>query len=153
MTDRTYGVPGFVAAFVSFLTHKDLDDELGEYHRARYAALKAAFEVDLEAPPSKGAQQTLLWNLFHGAIRRYLAASTPFDGVHQAPGSVSQLLSGHRVRLARLRDGTRAELLSMASTIFVALHGDREPVHERDLLAHGFAGGDEPDRPDPWDLL
>ena len=49
-----------------------------------------------------------------------------------------------------MRDATRAELLSMASAIFVALYGERAAVRERDLVKHGFAGGKEPDPLDFW---
>lgn len=152
MSDRTYNASGFVAAFLSFLAYEHLDNELGEYHRTRYVALKAAFEVDVEVPLSNDApfERALLWRFFHDAARRHVAASTPFDGIYEAPSAVGELLSGHGNRLAELRDATRAELLSMASVIFVALYGDRAAVHERDLLKHGFAGGKEPDPLDFW---
>ena len=151
-SDRTYNVSDFVAAYLSFLTYKHLDNELGEYHRTRYVALKAAFAVDVEAPFSNDAplERELLWDLFHGAVQHHVAASTPFDGISEAPRAVGELLVGHNSRLAKLRDATRAELLSMACALFVALYGKHADVHERDLLEHGFAGGKEPDPLDFW---
>ena len=152
MSDHAYDSSSFVAAFLSFLKYKHLDNELGEYHRTQYVALRAAFKVDVETPFSNDAslERELLWDLFHDAARRHVAASTPFDGIYEAPSAVGELLSGHGNRLAELRDATRAELLSMASAIFVALYGERAVVHERDLLEHGFAGGKEPDPLDFW---
>ena len=68
----------------------------------------------------------------------------------ESPRVVGELLVGHDHRLAELRDATRAELLSMACAIFVALYGERTAVQERDLPKHGFAGGEEPDPLDFW---
>lgn len=152
MSARTFTSSDLVASFLSFLAYKHLDNELAEYHRTRYFALKAAFGVDVEVPFSNDAplEHEVLWDLFHDAARRHGAASTPFDGIYEAPRAVGELLSGHGVRLAKLRDATRAELLSMACVIFVALYGEHAAVHERDLLKHGFAGGKEPDPLDFW---
>ena len=105
MRDRTYDAPGFVAAYMSFRTYDHLDNELGEYHRTRYVALKAAFEVDVDVPLSKDAplEHTVLWDLLHRAVRHHVAASTPFDGISEAPRAVGELLVGHNYHLANAR--------------------------------------------------
>ena len=64
VSDRTYNASGFVAAFLSFLAYKHLDNELGEYHRARYVALKAAFGVAVQQPNRRVANlRESVWGL------------------------------------------------------------------------------------------
>ena len=152
VSERTYDVAGFISAYLAFLTWGHLENELGEYHRSRYGALRAAFGVDVQLALADGASSdnVHLWDLFHDVLRGHAAASTPFDGMLETPPFIGKQVLAHARRLTELRDATRRELVSLAATIFTTLYtsGNRS-VSERELVEHGFIGGVEPD---PWDF-
>jgi hypothetical protein len=153
VTERTYEIGGLLTAYLAYLTYRELDSELGDYHRSRYAAFKAAFGVDVDAPLKTDAwsHARIFADFFHSAARRYVEASTPFDGVMEAPRAVYEAIAEHERRLRGLQNATRAELLSLMSTTFSAAWGDdHPPVTESALKTHGFDGGAEPDPVDFW---
>lgn len=147
MPERTYDIGGFVLAYLAYRTYGALDNELGHYHRARYAALKAASGVDVEAD----ADERIFAQLFERAAQQYLATTSPFEGMLECPARVYEAVVGHERRMRELCEATRAELLALMCTAFAAVWGPAyRPVAERALAVHGFDGGPEPDPIDFW---
>ena len=151
VNDRLYDASAFISAYLDHRRYITHTNELGAYHHTRYAALVAVFGVDVERPlPDETALgERVLWELFHDAAARYLAESTPFEGIMEAPRIVGELMTVHARRLAAARGAVKRELLAMQVTIFGALYGEHPAVSESALYAHGFAGGPEPN---PYDF-
>lgn len=126
------------------------------YYSKVYDAFRGAYQIDLDQKPVELQQSEkdldILHYFFLDVFKSRNSFSSPFDGVLEAPDSISDLYQTYGTKLSELRDASDALHENLMLELMEKIWGitDAYTVTQSDLDQHGYPTGPEPDLMDYW---